>query len=135
MNQLNPLHIGALFFVVLAYLFFTLSGAKSELAEAKKSYKESEEIALSLSSLKETYADTKKTKNALERVLSQPSLKSANLDVKESKTTTKISAKSMNTATLNSLMGKILNGSYIIKELKIKKLSETSASLEMEIQW
>jgi len=135
MNQLNPLHIGALFLAILAYLFFTLSGAKAELREAKTSYKESEELAITLSSLKETYADKKAIKQALQRVLAQPSLKAANLDVKETKTSTKISSKSMDTAALNSLMGKILNGSYNVSELKIKKLSETTASASMEIKW
>jgi hypothetical protein len=135
MNQLNPLHIGALFLAILAYLFFTLSGVKTELNEAKLSYRESEEVAITLSSLKETYADKQATKQSLQRVLAQPSLKAANLETKETKTSTKISSKSMDTAALNSLMGKILNGSYNLSELKIKKLSETTAWVAMEIKW
>ena len=135
MNQVNPLHVGALFVALLAFLFFTLSGAKSELVQAKESYIQSEELALKLSGLKDTYADTKGTKKALQRVLAQPSLKSANLEVKHAKTLVKIATKSIDTTALNSLMGKILNGSYNVTRMKIKKLSETKASLEMEIKW
>jgi len=135
MNQVNPLHIGALFLAILAFLFFNLGGVKSELKEAKSSYKESEELAVTLNSLKSTYANKKRTKKALDRVLSQSSLKSANLIVKRAKTSIRISSKSMSTKALNSIMGKILNGSYNVSSLKIKRLSETKASLNMEIKW
>ena len=135
MNQVNPLQIGTLLAVVIAFLFFKLHGVKSELVEATQSYKMSEKLAVEVSSLKAVYANTKKTKNALNRILAQGSLRAAALDVKRNKKNIKISSKSIETKALNSLMGKILNGSYKITNLKIKRLSETKASLEMEIKW
>lgn len=135
MNQINPLQIGALLVAVIAFLFFKLHGVKEELVQANASYKMSEKLAVEVSSLKSVYANKKKTKSAINRILSQGSLKTTTLDVKRSKTSVKISSKSIETKALNSLMGKILNGSYNITNLKIKKLSETKASLEMEIKW
>ncbi|MBT5935860.1 hypothetical protein [Sulfurimonas sp.] len=135
MNQINPLHIGALLVALIAFLLFTLSSMKTEMLEEKTLYETSEKLALKLSSLKDVYADKKKTKRAIERVLSQSSLKTAALDVKREKSSVRISSKSIDTKALNALMGKILNGSYNITELKIKKLSETKASLKMEIKW
>jgi len=135
MNQINPLQIGALLVVVIAFLFFKLHEVKSELVEATASYKMSEKLAVEVSSLKSVYANKKKTKNAINRILAQGSLREAALDVKRNKKSIKVSSKSIETKALNSLMGKILNGSYNITNLKIKKLSETKASLEMEIQW
>jgi len=135
MNQINPLQIGALLVVVIAFLFFKLHGVKSELVEATTSYKQSEKLAVEVSSLKAVYANKKKTKNAINRILAQGSLRTAALDVKRNKKSIKISSKSIETKALNSLMGKILNGSYNITTLKIKRLSETKASLDMEIQW
>ncbi|MEA1983380.1 MAG: hypothetical protein U9N39_07540 [Campylobacterota bacterium] len=135
MNQINPLHIGALLLAVITFLFFTLSGIKTEMAQEKELFASSEKLAVELSSLKSVYADKKKSKKAIERVLSQSSLKSAELDVKYEKSSVRINAKSIDTKALNSLMGKILNGSYNVTELKIKKLSETKASLKMEIKW
>lgn len=135
MSQINPLHIGALLAAVIAYLFFTLSGIKSEMAEEKELYEASEKLAVELSSLKSVYADKKKIKRSLQRVLSQSSLKPAALEVKYEKSSVRVSSKSMDTKALNSLMGKILNGSYNVTELKIKKLSETKASFKMEIKW
>jgi len=135
MSQVNPLHIGALLVAFLAFLFFTLSGVKAEFNEEKALYQESEKLALELRGLKDVYADKKKTEKSLERLLAQSSLKSASLVIKKEKKSIKIDSKSIDTKALNSLMGKILNGSYNIKELQIKKLSDTKASLEMEILW
>jgi len=135
MNQVNPLHIGALLVALLAFLLFTLKGVNTELAEEKALYLESEKLAVELSALKDVYAQKKHTQKAIERLLSQSSLKSTNLVVKKDKKFIKISSKSMDAQALNSLMGKILNGSYNIKALQINRLSETKASLDMEIQW
>lgn len=135
MNQINPLHVGALLVAFIAFLLFTLSSMKTEMTEEKTLYETSEKLAVDLSSLKDVYADKKKTKRAIDRVLSQSSLKTAALDVKHEKSSVRISSKSIDTKALNALMGKILNGSYNITELKIKKLSETKASLKMEIKW
>jgi len=134
MNHVNPLHIGGLLGVIILFLFFQLSGAKAELKEAKSEYKKSEKIAVDLSSLKTVYADKKKSKKALERILSLSSVKQAKLTIKRDKKSIKIASKSVETKVLNSLMGKILNGSYKISYLKIKKLSDTKASLSLEIQ-
>lgn len=135
MNQINPLHIGAFLSVLLAFLFFTLSGVKQELVEEKVLYLESEKLAVELSALKDVYADKKKTQKSIDRLLAQSSLKSANLEVKKDKKSIIISSNSIESDALDSLMAKILNGSYNISQLKIKKLSETTASLEMEIKW
>ena len=134
MNQINPLHIGALLAVIILFLFFQLSGVKSELKEAKSDYKSSEKLAVDLSSLKSVYADKKKSTKSLERILNQSSIKMAKLTIKRQKKSMKISSKSVSAKLINSLMGKILNGSYNVTKLKIKKLSETKASLDLEIQ-
>ena len=135
MNQINPLHIGGLLLTLLVFLMLQLSDVKAELAEAKSEFAKSEKVAVDLSSLKAVYANKKRTKRALERILSQRSLRSAGLEIKRTKEFVKISSPSIDTRALNFLMGKILNGSYKISELKIKKLSETKASLLLEIKW
>ena len=75
-----------------------------------------------------------KTKKALERIFAQSLIKQAKLTIQREKKSIKVSSKSVQTKVINLLMGKLLNGSYNIKSLKIKKLSETKASLSMEIK-
>jgi len=135
MNQINPLHIGALLLVVIAFLYFKLHSVELELQEAKESYKESEALAVNLSSLKNIYANAKKTKKELNKILSHPAFKKANFIVKQTKNAFVVQAKSVDLKTLNRFMGKILNAPYNISIFKVKQLSETKASLEMEIKW
>jgi len=135
MNRVNPLQIALLLVVVIAFLLFKLTSLKEELLEATESYKTSEKLAIDLNSLKSVYVNPKKTKKAINRILSQRSLRGANLEIKREKKSIKITTESIDTAALNSLMGKVLNGSYNITLLKIKRLSETKASLVLEIKW
>jgi len=135
MNRVNPLHIAALLIVILLFLSWKLTGVKSEIQAANKEFISSEALAVDLNALKSVYANPKRTKRALNKILSQRSLKSANLDIKRDKKSIKISSKSIDAAALNALMGKVLNGSYNITQLRIKQLSKEKAALQMEIKW
>lgn len=135
MNQINPLHIGALLLTVLLFMFFKLSSFQKELVEIQAEYKQSNKVAIQLSTLDELYANSNKIKSSLERVLRQPSLKSADIKTSITKNSYKISSNSISAVALNSLMGKILNGSYNVTTLSIKRISQEKASLEMEIKW
>jgi len=135
MNRINPLHIGALLLVVLLFSIFKLSSAKSDLVEVKAQFKETQELVTKLSGLKSVYADKKSVKKSLSRVLNLSSLRSANIVQKSRKNGVTLSAASMDKNALNSLMGKLLNGAYQINSFKIKKLSDSKVSFEMEIKW
>ena len=135
MNRINPLHVVALLVVILIFVVLKLNGAKEELQDTKSSYEETLTIATELNGLSEIYSDKKDVKKSLTRILKQSSLKSANIDKKFGKSSVVISSESMDKTALNSLMGKILNGSYDVTALKIKRLSDIHVSLKMEIKW
>ena len=135
MKNVNPLHIIALLFVLLLFLYMQLSGAKNELHEAKDSYKETLALANELSSLNEAYADKEIAKKAIAVILKQHSLKSANITKIIGATSVTLSSQSIDRNALNSLMSKILNGSYNVRSCTIKRLSDSKASFTMEIQW
>jgi hypothetical protein len=135
MNQINPLHIASLLLVATLFLFFKIGEVNDEINETKKSFLESEKLAVNLSALKHIYADKKKNQRSLEKILRHKSLQTADLKIHKEKKLTKISTQSISTKGLNYLMGKILNASFNITMLKIKKLSKDKASLEMEIKW
>ena len=135
MNRINPLYIGVLFIGILLFLLFQLSGAKSDLAEAKEEYKSTELIVNELRSLKNIYGNKKKIEKSISRLLNQASLKSAKIQKRSMKNGVAFSSESMDKKALDSLMGKILNGTYNVEKLKIKKLSKEKVSFEMEIKW
>jgi len=135
MKQINPLHLIALFCVVILFLFFKNTTLKEELAREKAAFKESKILALKLHKYKQMYADKRHQQKALERILSQPSLKSSKIKVLRSVNTWKISATSIKADRLTSLMSKLLNGTYTIKGLKIERMDASHAKLYVEIGW
>ncbi len=135
MNRINPLHIGVLLAVVLIFLSYKLIGAKEELKEVKTEYSNVSELAVSLSALKDVYSDKKKAKASLRRLLAHSSLRSANITQNSKKSSVILNCQSMDKQALNTLMGKVLNASYNITGMKIKKLSSDKVSFKMEIKW
>ena len=135
MNRVNPLHVGALLFVVLIFVVFKLNGAKETLLEEKNSYNETSKVALELNGLKKAYERGNKAKKELLRVLSTPALRSLEIQKEFKKSGAKIAIKSIDKRALNLFMGKILNAVFIVDKVKIKRLSEEKASLEMELKW
>ncbi len=135
MNRINPFYIGVILLAILLFLAIKLGSVKSELKETKASYKETLKLSTDLSGLKEVYSNKERIKKSLQRILELSSLSAAKIEKKSSNSGIVISSESINKNELNSLMGKILNGSFNIGALKIKKLSNTNASLYMEIKW
>lgn len=135
MNRINPIYIVPLLTIVLLLLIYKLDASKTQLKENKASFETTQAIAYKLVTLKDVYADKTKIKQSLQRVLNDPSLKSAGLDTKFKKTSLAIEAKGMDLMTLNLLLGKLLNAAFIIDSMNVKRASETTADLQMEIKW
>ena len=135
MNRINPLYVGISLFVILIFVFLKLSSVSDEYYDAKESYKETLTLVNELSGLKEVYSNKSIAKESLQKILNHSSLKSVEIKQKNTKSTIKLSCASMDMKALNFLMGKILNGTYQVKNLKIKQLSKIRVTLDMEIKW
>lgn len=135
MNRINPLHIAGLLIFILIFFMIKLSSAKEELTDTKKLYQETLSLATQLKGLNEVYSNKSKVENSLKMLLKNSSLTSSNIKQKVSTAGIVLNSQSIDKTALNFLMGKLLNGSYNIISLKIKRLSEKNASLEMEIKW
>jgi CRISPR/Cas system-associated protein Csx1 len=135
MNRVNPAHIAILLLAFMAFFTFKLSGAKAELANEQALYQETLDVSTQLKGLILAYGDKDSVKKSIKRVLDQSSLKSANIEEKTSASGVVLSAPSLDKIALDSLLSKILNGSYNVASLEIKRINDERASLEMEIKW
>lgn len=135
MNRVNPFYVGALLVVLLIMSLYLLDSAKESLVESKKSFKETQKIANEIKGLKDTYANEAVIKKNIVRLLAHNSFKAAKIKADYKNSGVKISSNNMDKKALDLLMGKILNSSYDIRRLQIKRLSENVAQLEMEIRW
>ena len=135
MNQINPIYIGLLLIVFLTLSVFKLNDERNNLHEAKQNFKSTQKLSSELVDLKDAYSNKNKVKKELLRVLNNPALKVSKITKTFKNSSVKISSESMDLNSINKLMGKILNQSYNITALKIKRLSDTKVSLAMEIKW
>lgn len=135
MNRINPIHIGILLIVILVFISMKLHSVQAEYNLEKDSYKKTLLLADELKGLKDVYSNKIQIKKSIQKILRHSSLRSANISQDMKKNRIKISSKSIDIKALNFLMGKLLNGTYQIDSLKIKRLSDIKASLDLEIKW
>jgi hypothetical protein len=135
MNRINPIHLAVLLVVVLLFSLVKLHTAKEELAQAEVSYKETLQLATKINGLKRNYFDKVKVQKEIGRILRKPILRRANIVKKVTNSGILLTSQSMDIQALNMLMGKVLNATFYISELTIKRRNDKSASLKMEIKW
>jgi len=135
LNQINPIYLGLFLVVVLFLSVFKLDSQRISLNEERQNLKVTQKLVNELVALKDVYANKIKIKKELQRILNNPVLKASEIVKFFTNSSVKINSKSMDFNALNKLMGKILNASYNITSLKIKRLSDTKVSLSMVIKW
>ena len=135
MNRLNPLHIIILLIVLLVFVMLKLNTVKEEMVDAKSSYKQITVLADKIKGLKSTYFNKNRVQRAINQILRNYTLKDAKIMKKVSDSSILLTSKNMKMHSLNFLLGKILNGDYIVSELQIKKIDDKTASLRLEIKW
>ena len=132
MSRVNPLYILLFLVILLGFFSMKLSHAKDELFHAQQNYKETLFLVNELSSLKNIYENKQANKASLKRILLGSKVK---LEQQKRQDSIVFFADKMDYSTLNALVGKLLNGSFEVKALEIKKQNEESARLWMEIKW
>jgi len=135
MNRINPIHIAALLIVLLFFDMLKLNAAKEELADTKESYAQTLVLAQKIKGLKSSYFNKTKVLKSINTLLRNGTVRSADITKKVTNSSILLTSDNMNIRSLNFLMGKILNGSYVISDLQIKRLTDKKASLKLEITW
>jgi len=127
MNRVNPLYLLAITVVVILFLLFKITSLREELRENKEDYFAKQKVAVALSSLKNLSA----SKASLIRYLSH----AKGFTFTQTQKGISLHAKALNKKELDRIMAKILNSAYWIKSMKIVKIDNQKASLDMEIVW
>jgi len=135
MNRLNPLYIGIFLLLLLVFSIIKLIDVKKELHEEKNLYEKTLKISLDTSALKKAFANKEREKREILHILSHPILKDANIKKEVTSSGIHISANNMDIKALNYFMGKILNATFNITMLKIRKINENKSTLEVKIKW
>ena len=118
--------------MLLVFFSIKLMHAKDELSSAQKNYEKTLALVSELTSLKNIYENKKANKASLERILLGTS---ADLDEQIKKNSILLQAQAIDYTNINRLVSKLLNSSFEIKTMEIKKQSGEKAKLAMEIKW
>jgi septal ring factor EnvC (AmiA/AmiB activator) len=121
--------------MLLVLSIYSLNSAKNSLRESKESFKSTQKIAYELSGLKKAYSEKKSKQRDMKRLLAQNVLKSATINADYKNSGVSISSKSINKNALDLLMSKLLNSTYDIRKMRIKRLNDEKAELDLEIKW
>lgn len=135
MNQINPIHILAFLIVVLFLLFVKLGQTNNALQTEQNAYDKTSALVTKLKALQNIYDAKAQTKKALERILRQPMLVSADVEQKTRGDLTVLTLKSIDKRALDFLMSKILNAPFNITQLDIERVSDEKANVTLELQW
>lgn len=135
MNRLNLLHVVLALVGLLILLNVFLSQKKENLEEVKIAYNETLVISKQLNSLNDVYSNKKRVQQSITRLLQQRSLRNAKIKQKITKSGIIFTSKSLSQSEVNSLMSKIINGTYNVYAVKIKKISKDKVSFMMELRW
>ncbi|MDX1294949.1 MAG: hypothetical protein R3302_01695 [Sulfurimonadaceae bacterium] len=133
MKQINPLYIALLLIAALMFVTVKLYQANEINKEAAASLQQTETMAKRIVTLKKEWDNGKKSYASLQRLLKTPMLRNAGVTGNKKSDSIQISAKQLDKKSLDYLMNKLLNGTYTVKALKIKRIDATTASFYAEV--
>jgi len=133
MRQINPLYISLLLVLVLMIVFIRLNSAKEEYNEAKNELKKTEMMGKRIVALKRNWGEDASKEAALSRVLKASILQEAAIKKKREGKMLTITSEKAGAKAVEFLLNKLLNGTFAVKSLKIRALSDEFASVRVEI--
>ena len=133
MRQINPLYIALLLIAVLVMVVIRLDIAKETQRQAKADLEKTQVMAKRIEALKKSWDKGKATKKELDRLLKSSPLRSAGIESKEQRGTVSVIAKKIDAKAAEYLLNKLLNGTYIINTISIKRLDDETGALHAEI--
>jgi competence protein ComGC len=134
MKKINPFYIIILLIVILVVVMFNLMHVKNELHEAHNSFDKTKAMVHKIVDLQQNWDNKKSTKNSIRRILRSSVLRNAGVIQKDRRGVITLHASSMNSKSVSYLISRLLNETFTIKSMKIRRLNKERASLDVEIK-
>ncbi len=134
MKQINPLYIILLLVVILFVVLFKLMQTKAELHEVHNSFYENKEMVHDIVNLRQSWDNQKATKNTLTRILKSSQLRNVGVVQRVKRDQIELHSSSLDAKSASYLINRLLNEPFVIKSMKIRRISKEHASLDVEIR-
>jgi len=135
MRQVNPLHVLLLLTVFILFLLYHLQETQATFHDAKGQLAKTKDVAYQIGALKKEYANKEYVVRTITRLLHQSILKSATITKEQKSDAIVLHAKKLSKRQLQRVLTKILNSTYKIKALHIKRVDEESVDVDVEVGW
>lgn len=125
-----------LLYLLLFLIFLVWSAVASERKTGERIARETaeaERLAKEVSSLKAKWQDDKRNRSRLEALANGPKLREKLKNKRETKGGLRLEFQELSPAQLSSLVKTVTDGTMEIKELKIRRKSDETADLSMEV--
>jgi hypothetical protein len=132
-KQINPLYIALLLVAALLFVGVKLYQANDAHKTAQASLQQTETMAKRIVTLKKEWDDKRKSYASLQRLLKASLLRNSGVTLQKKSGRVLVSAKQLDKKALDYLMNKLLNGTYTVTKMKIKRLDTTQASFYAEV--
>lgn len=133
MKRVNPLYVALLLLAALLVTVIRLHQSNARYAQTLQNLQQTELMARKIAALKTGWGDGNDNAAAIERILKASLLRNAGLTYEKLHSVMKISAKEMDRKAMEYLLNKLLNGTYAVKSMSIKRLDGQKASFEAEV--
>ena len=134
MRQINPLYIILLLFVILFFILFKLMSAKTALHEAENHFQKTKEMVHKVVELRQNWDSQKRTKNSLGRILKSSLLSHAGIVRRDKRSLIELHSSSMDSSSAGYLVSRLLNETFVLKSIKIRRLNKEHVSFYAEIK-
>ncbi len=132
MKRLNPLYLLLLSAVVAVFAIYSALEEEKRFEELQSQYRYKQDMALKLRALKNAYSPKRKVE--LLRLLRSSSVSKSGVKYVDTKERLNISGKNIDVKTADSILAKVLNGTFIVKRFLVHRQND-GVDLDMEIAW
>jgi len=132
-KQINPLYIALLLIAALVVVTLKLDRAQELQKQSVAALQESESTAKRIVALQKEWDDGKASRAKFDRILDAAPLRGIDFNRQNKADRIIISAETIEKRAADYLLNKLLNGAFVIKSLKLRRLDDRQASLQLEV--
>lgn len=133
MKQINPLYIALLLIAALAVVTLKLNDAQEAQKRSVAALQESESTAKRIVALQKEWDDGKASRAKFDRILDAAPLRGIDFNRQNKPDRIIISAETIEKRAADYLLNKLFNGAFVIRSLKLRRLDDRQASLQLEV--
>jgi hypothetical protein len=132
-TRVNPLYLLLLAVTLIGVMGYRVHLAQLEQRQLSQSLQETRAMGVKIRQLKTVWFDGDQTRKRLDGLLKSAPLRSEAITMTRHRSHITLTAARIGAQKLDHLTGKLLNGTYEVRKMNIRRLDDTHASITVEV--